>query len=76
MLFFVVYFVAFLFIYNIKGGVGVLHHHNGKLSQALLDLFPEVGLIKSKFRFLKGIASSFPYQTLSHIYLSLKSHVV
>lgn len=32
-----------------KGGSGVLHYYNKKLSSALLDLFPDIGWDKSRF---------------------------
>lgn len=32
-----------------QGAPHVLRHHSGRISQALSDLFPEIGLVKSKF---------------------------
>ena len=33
-----------------KGAAGVLYYHNYNLPQALLDLFPDIGLAKEYFR--------------------------
>jgi len=37
-------------IFDAKGASGVMQHHNHSLAKALLDLFPDIGLMGSSFR--------------------------
>jgi hypothetical protein len=35
---------------DLQGIKGVLAYHNGRISRALLDLFPNIGLVESQFQ--------------------------
>lgn len=56
-LFPVCFVMDFIFTLFKQGGQSVLFRHDNKLSEALLDLFPNIGLSKHKFNSYDGIAA-------------------
>ena len=64
----VTYFLFFallfplVFLHNLQGASAIVSHHNRNLVQTLMDLFPNIGLEKSKFD-IKCMFLIFPYKS-------------
>ena len=61
-------YVIYYLLMKHKGATKIIHYHKRRISRALLDLFPDIGLEKSRFKSCKFCYQYFVYFIIFYYY--------